>query len=530
MENNLIKEILEDIYLIDSDLRKNEKELIKIIEELIKAKPEAVFDKDFSLQLRQEVLHRIEAIEEKKTKTFNLINFNFMKKQLFIGGGVLAVLIVAVVFFNLNQNSSVVNLSSDSLNFKTKITRINNQAFDLNLASDTFGVSAKSEGEKNIAAPAGLGGGGSYVTGEARMIAPDYFSYNYVYVGDDFDIPTLGDVYKQIASQGSGKAMAAKFNLDLGLLDLRKFKNTTLTNFSISEEREFGYQIYFNFVDNIVSIYENWNEWPNPTKDCQDEACFASFNLKIDDVPSDDKIIAMAQQGIKEYGIDVSMYGEPRVNQNWRRSYDMAEDKTQIYIPDTISVIYPLNINGQEVTDDYGYGVGLSVGVNVRYNKVSSISNIALTDFEASAYPLEQDKDRVIKFAEQGGLYNRYYINEESKKVEVQLGAPKIGLITNWKYDPETGRGENYYIPALIFPVVNEVDQDYYSRQSVSIPLLPELLDEADKANDEPIAPMPLMRKMEGGTASSEEPMIEEEVAPAVEPMIDEMSTEVMSR
>jgi hypothetical protein len=505
MRNKIIKQILEDIYLIDPDLRKEEKKLIKLIEELIDKKPDAKFDKDFSLNLRREVLEKIDSLEKQKVNNFNLANLFFMKKPVLVGSGFLVLALLIVVSISIQKDSTSIKLSNESFNLEPKISRVNSQAFD----SVGEVVQTNGANERSLEAPAGLGGGnGAYATSEAKMIMPDYINYKYNYVGEEFTVPELGDVYKKVTSPNAGQALAQNFQKDLGLLDLRKFKNTSLSNFSISEDREFGYQVSFNFVDNIVSINQNWDKWPNPNKDCRDNACFESNKLKIEDVPSDAEIISIAKAGINNYGIDTSMYGEPKINKAWRRSYDMAEVKSEAYIPDTISVIYPLRIEGKEVVEDYGYGVGLNVNVNIRYNKVSGINNIALNDFEVSSYPLEQDIDRLLKFAKQGGLYKRNYISEESRDVVVELGTPEVSLVANWKYNEETGRGENYYVPALVFPIVNEVDNKYYNRQSVSIPLLPELLDKAEEEDNNPVHPMPLPRIMEGEGAV-QKPMIQ---------------------
>ena len=54
------------------------------------------------------------------------------------------------------------------------------------------------------------------------------------------------------------------------------------------------------------------------------QACYDKFRLKIEDVPEDSKLIALANQFIKDYNISATNYREPEVLDYWRRSYETA--------------------------------------------------------------------------------------------------------------------------------------------------------------------------------------------------------------
>ena len=70
--------------------------------------------------------------------------------------------------------------------------------------------------------------------------------------------------------------------------------------------------------------------------------------LSPDDLPTDEELIAIADNFLKEHGIKRENYGDPIVNKYWRET-GMSD-----FVPDTLTIIYPLLINGKEVLDQGG--------------------------------------------------------------------------------------------------------------------------------------------------------------------------------
>lgn len=88
-----IKEILEDLYKIDPSLRNEEAELKKLIDGLVKNKPEAEPDADFKERLKSELL---EQIEKKNNKT---IPFFIKHRKAIVGAaGIAAALVIVLTF------------------------------------------------------------------------------------------------------------------------------------------------------------------------------------------------------------------------------------------------------------------------------------------------------------------------------------------------------------------------------------------------------------------------------------------------
>lgn len=96
MEKNL-QEILNDLFMIDPDLRSKEKEIIPIVEALLKAKPDTKFDENFAKQLRARLL--VEADSELLKKSSFINNLFFMKKLNYFALSLAAIILIVGGFY-----------------------------------------------------------------------------------------------------------------------------------------------------------------------------------------------------------------------------------------------------------------------------------------------------------------------------------------------------------------------------------------------------------------------------------------------
>jgi hypothetical protein len=241
--------------------------------------------------------------------------------------------------------------------------------------------------------------------------------------------------------------------------------------------------ISINPQEGMISIYQNWQTWPQPGDQCSgNQECYEKLQIRKEDVPKDEILIKVADKFIKERGIDISYCGSPEVDQNWKQ-YNSE------YIGDTVSVVYPLLINGEKVYEESGQAYGLYVGVNIREQKVASIWNYTSQDYLSSEYEAETNFSRIIKFAEQGGRYRRYWNAEGEEIKEIKLGTPEIAYVKIWQYINQ--ENNELLVPAMVFPIIEGPD-GFYMR-NVIVPLAKELLDEAEQqSNNEPdVRPMP---------------------------------------
>ncbi len=519
--NNNINKILEDLYGIDPDLAKHEEELRKIIEKLLATRPNVQMDDEFVAALRREVMAKAEALSLQDGKPASMLAqfMNINKFAFAVAGAVITLIIVIPVMNYLNHPASTANLAAvtDSLSgqSKEKIARLSADAFGPLMPPGTDATPAPADDSaaltqgNAVAAPEmafGLGGGGgSAVPGKAIMPPYEWVNYEYSYVGDDLTAPegTL-PVYRRNVSQSTAANLGSLVGgADLPAVNFSQFSNLQLSNMTVNEDRDNGYSLYFNFLDGMVNIDMEWDRWPQPMRECKDQACYDSYRLQPSDVPADSELVAIAGSFLDSYGIDMSNYGAGQVRSDWRVMYDMAADKSAAYIPDMVTVVYPLIIEGQTAYDESGYANGMNVNINIRDKKVANVNGLKTLGFDRSDYIMETDMGRIRKLAENGGNPWPLGSSEGAKTVTVKLGTPAQELVWYWRYNSSNGRGEEMYVPALVFPILNKADVPNLYRDNIVVFLAKEILDErgGEGAAGMP-EPMPLIMR-EGAAVSA---------------------------
>jgi hypothetical protein len=308
-------------------------------------------------------------------------------------------------------------------------------------------------------------------------------SYRFIYKGGD--LPSLASqqpVLRRIKNSGAQGADQLIKTFTLGLLDLGKFQQMRLQNFALVEDREFGYMVNVDLSQGTASIYQNWEKWPQPYAQCQDEACMQRYRLQLSALPSDAEALSIARAFLNDHGISTTAYGAPYVNNDWREDFERSQDKANYYIPDSVSVVYPLQLEGQTVLDEGGNRTGLYVSVDVRHRRVSNVSELTSQRYEKSLYEGETDQNRLVALAERGGWRSYYPLADAGvqgqKIVNLDLGTPTIGLMRLWHYTVPVS--QELYVPALVFPVTNRPVTPGYFPKQVAIPLVKEVLSMPD--------------------------------------------------
>ena len=498
-----IKEILEDIYMVDESLRKHDKELTELAKKLFESRPDTQYSQEFAEQLRVELLKKVDEIKEVKTPTF-FPSFNFSSKITYaLGGAVLATILIIPIFSSLNNINT--KESSDKLSMNIGVRQLEPKAFGALLDSNLS--NAREEAAPVVTGKGGGGGvvrdqsGGGYAAStesvSGKMIIPEVIEYKIVYEGDEFELEgETRTVYKRVKDDKGGRSLAnyvTKLNVDI--IDLSNFKNSTMANLSLNEDREFGYSLHFNFLDNSISVSQNWKRWPHPSQKCAEQSCYERYRLKINDVPTDDRVIKIAKEFAEAYNIDLTNYGEPIINDRWRDYYDSNEDREMAYIPEQLNVVFPLVIDGQMIYDQSGGQSGINISVDIRNMKGAGAHMIHPYNFESSEYSVINDKNKVLEMAEQGGM-NRHFVMEEvnKRKVKVSLGTPYLGLMKYLKYQEDKGTADELYIPAMIFPVNEVANNEVFYQENIVVPLVEYFINEM-QSPDDGIRPMPLLRE-----------------------------------
>src|SRR3989344_6038265 len=163
MDKN-ISQILAELYALEPKLKEHEAELITIVQQLLAAKPDTRFDKQFASRLRAELAG------QDQTSPLNSFNFNFMQKFGYILGGaaIASVLLVPVLLTNLSKPGSGSLIIDVGVGTGTKITLLDEQAFG-NLGPAEFGYPLEARTAGDV--PAGLGFAGSSLTAASPVSA-----------------------------------------------------------------------------------------------------------------------------------------------------------------------------------------------------------------------------------------------------------------------------------------------------------------------------------------------------------------------
>ncbi len=104
-----IKSIIDDLYAIDPSLKKQEKDLEKLVEKLIEAKPDIKMDKVFVSGLRRSLSAKADEMSTATPKKFGFLNFIYA-----FGGTAMALVIIVSIF---GQNKVGVPMPSSKLEF-----------------------------------------------------------------------------------------------------------------------------------------------------------------------------------------------------------------------------------------------------------------------------------------------------------------------------------------------------------------------------------------------------------------------------
>ncbi len=201
MNNTKIDNLINEIMSLDPELKKYEKEIRKITNHLIEAKPNLQIDNNFKIELKNKIMKKITELKNKenKNKTFNWAIFS--KKLAFsLGAIILAIAIIIPLKNNLNQENN--NIASNNEQF----IRIEDEAFGKiafsESAQNTNNTEISSYNGSEKTTILGMGAGGDVsISSDSKILPYPYepVNYEFEYIGEEFELNgEKVDVYKKI--------------------------------------------------------------------------------------------------------------------------------------------------------------------------------------------------------------------------------------------------------------------------------------------------------------------------------------------
>ncbi len=467
--NDKIKKTLAEIYTLNPELKKHEKDLLKIIKEFTKNKPKTKFTKKFQEELKEQIEQKVLEIKEKKDNkaTFSQILFKILAPITYTAVGVVLTIGICPYF---DQKTEPIKETEAQ-----KEEKVEAFSRSINIETEEFDDIAYDETEV-IPEMAGFGDGGlgsgfenfNLVSNKTNSdtIEPAMYQakeIKYTYNEDDIWLPKDPNQNIYITkSKLSTNSPILNIFADIPEINLSKFTNTTIRHLSLAQNNQkFGYIISLDFNSGIISINEDYENWPNPFIDCEDEYCYKSLQLKKSDMPSESEIITIANQFISDYQIDLNNYGEPIIDNSWKT---YRED----YAPETINIIYPLLINNHYVYHQNGANIGIQITINVRYKKVASVYGIRIVNFDI--YTSKRAENALEKVAnalknKRNNYIDPYLSQENIITEEVELVSPEFCYVLYNNYETQN----EIFIPAIAFTVKNK--KNYIDNNKIIAPL-----------------------------------------------------------
>lgn len=475
-----IRSILEEMYQAEPDLRSHESTLTPIVEHLLKLRPDITPDASFKNTLKQKALATHNKLYGQPSRTSSLLHrmlSSLTLKQVAIPVGALALVALIVIKLPNTQTPP----SSPTLlqaNPSSRLSQLNERAFgSISIANQTVLSRSSSIGNP---VPTAMGGdmAEKAVVQDSMIRAPDDITqYKYVYRGELPAWSAKLNVYRRSKDiQQNATLIQSLKQTTQALVNLDSLQNLELQSFTLNQKERYGYTVTVDLLESNVSFQQNYREWPQPYAACKDEGCYQRMRLGTNDVPADAELIRIADGFIKARGISVEGYGSARVNNEWRKNYELAADKSMFYVPDVVTVVYPIVIDDKLAYDEGGFPHGLMVNISIREKRVESVWNLTTNQYQQSAYDAETDQTRIRSFIEKGGIYG-YISPQASKTVKIELDTPEIILEKVW-IPRETGQPvEELLVPALRFEIKNKPD-NIYTPNYVLIPLIKDVLDQ----------------------------------------------------
>jgi hypothetical protein len=508
-----IRAVLDDLYTLDPSLRAQEKELEQAVAALLAAKPDVTVDKQFVRSLRSRLTPSARSSSSTQSTSMNKPTLMFLLPTAAIATiAVVAAVTVSQLAPSMHPQSGSQPTPVSSLAYGVTISRASANAFG-DLSGLTGGEGTA--GSSMFGRGGGGGGGPSAMTsnavapqtpsptamGSEKMVSNDamiarpimppndngdytYDRPRYVYDGELPALEANVSVYRRQSHPVSGSGLlGALQGVSFNGLNLNSFGDAAVQQFTLVQSGQFGYQIYVDLQSGSISINQNYTSWPHPEMNCgNDQNCYERLQLKATDVPDDAALTQIADSFLNDHGISKASFGTPVVDRRWGRVYPMAASadaaNAQVmptYVPDNVTVTYPLLIDGMTAYDQSGYPYGLSVGVDIRNKRVSNVWNLQSLDYQASSYEAITDAKQILDIASRGDLYAMPFGQDSHEKAhDVKLGAPEKVLMQTW-HTAKDGTGEELLVPALRFPVSSENPYDTY-REAVMVPLVKDLL------------------------------------------------------
>ncbi len=463
--NHKIDTILNDLYRIDPSFRSHEKELRKLVSELVTSTPDTKFDGAFAARLRAELMQKFPQVSPilktaRRIPSPYFSRFSFSSSYVFshVRSWAPTALILLLLPFSYVGIRHLASNPSTGFEVQQQISDKGAQAFGTIAVPTTVKntrvaflpelaptpamvapvnvvTSAPAAGKVTAMSAMNMQSTKISMTREPQ---PET-SISYTYAGAPLTaLNSSGKVYKRITDGETTDDLSHIIQTsNFSVLSLTSFTNLKPRTMELAEDAPLGYVLNIDFNQGLININPDWPKW--------DSIDNASGEFVI---PDDATLIAISNKFLKDHNINMSLYKAPIVI----RDVSTAAG-AKVSAANTVTVTYPIMIDNMAVYDESGQPYGLQVAVNVSAQKVASVTNLTSQKYESASYDLISDAATVLSEATSSAPAGAPVT---SKTIKANLQTPEHVLTKIWKAGTEGSVGTELYIPALLFKATNE--------------------------------------------------------------------------
>lgn len=303
-----------------------------------------------------------------------------------------------------------------------------------------------------------------------KIITPDNWNYipevyRYTFSWDlNIDLKDMMPVYKKDSKKADNKVFFDSLSkLNFAWVEVSNFKNVWISNISLVENTEYGYNINIDFDNSSLNIYKNWAKWP------QDTYIEGEKQVFLDEK----EVIKIANDFLNTYKIDLSKYGNPVIEKSYVMAYAKYESSKIMpeYTQNITNVVFPLIVDWNEIYEEWWQVSWVRIEIDLKSKKVIWLNSLSVDNYLKSDYKTETNTTNILKVASKWGRYGFYDIGTENVKyVDIKLKNPKLKYINTFNY--KTYTQEQFLIPAIVFEIDNENGSEYNYGETITVPLV----------------------------------------------------------
>lgn len=309
----------------------------------------------------------------------------------------------------------------------------------------------------------------TYADPMPKMIAPDDWNYipevyRYTFSWDlNIDLKDMMSVYKKDSKKVDNKVFFDSLSkLNFAWVEVSNFKNVWISNISLVENEEYGYNINIDFDNSSLNIYKNWAKWPQDTYTEGEKQVFLD----------EKEVIKIANDFLNTYKIDLSKYWTPIVEKSYVMAYAKYTSSKIMpeYTQNITNVVFPLIVDWNEIYEEWWQVSWVRIEIDLKAKKVTSLNSLSVDNYLKSDYKIEINNTNILKVASKWGRYGFYDVGKNVKYVDIKLKNPKLKYINTFNY--KTYTQEQFLIPAIVFEIDNKNGAEYNYGETITVPLV----------------------------------------------------------